>query len=414
MRVLFITSSYPAHQDDPRGIFIHRLARGLRREGVQVTVIAPGVPSAPARETLDGVEVERTPYWIRRWQRLATDAGGIVPNLRHRPWLFLQVPPMIAALTRHAFRLAAGFDVIHAHWLYPAGIAGVIAARQWKIPLVVTSHGGDLNLARDWWALRFIIRRICQAADACVGVSRSLCEQLVALGVPSERVRFIPIGVDPQNELPLRNGETSTTVQLFRAFEGFRLLYVGSLIQRKSVETLLDAHHELQRRGHPVACAIVGAGPDRNRLDQIVRRRSLRNVLFVGAQPPSSVPMWMSAAHLLILPSLSEGRPNVVLEAMMLGLPVVATEIPGTTELVLDRATGLLFPPRDVKKLADCIEELMGNQDLREAIGRRARGRIQAEGITVAQVVRRHIALYEQLCALRKQGPSQTNSQPAM
>lgn len=414
MRVLFITSSYPSHRDDPRGIFIHRLARGFRREGVQVTVIAPGVPSAPACETLDGVEVQRPMYWIRRWQRLGTEPGGILPTLRRHPWLLLQVPPLVAALTRRALSLAPAFDVIHAHWLYPAGIAGVIAAKRWDIPLIVTGHGSDLNLATDWRAIRLIVRQISRAADACVGVSRALCEQFVAIGVPSERVRFISSIFDPQNELPLRNGETSAALQLFRAFEGFRLLYVGSLIQGKSVETLLDAHHDLQRRGHPVACAIVGVGPDRSHLDRIVRGRSQPNVLFVGAQPPYSVPMWMSSAHLLIHPSLSEGRPNVILEAMMLGLPVVATEIPGTTELVLDRATGLLFPPRDVKKLADCIEELMGDQDLREAIGRRARGYIQAEGITVAQAVRHHIALYEQLCAVRKQEPLQANSQPAM
>lgn len=396
------------------GISIHRLARALYRQGAEITVIAPGGSSVSPYEVLDGVEVQRPMYWIRRWQRLGTEPGGILPTLRRHPWLLLQVPPLIAALTRRALSLAPAFDVIHAHWLYPAGIAGVIAAKRWDIPLIVTSHGSDLNLATDWRAIRLSVRQISRAADACVGVSRALCEQLGALGVPSAKVTLIPTIVDPLDALPHSNGEIDRAIHEFRAFQGFRLVYVGRLIPEKSVETLLDAHYELQRRGHSVACAIVGAGPERNRLDQIVRGRSLRNVLFVGAQPPSSIPTWMSAAHLLIHPSLSEGRPNVVIEAMMLGLPVVSTDIPGTTELVLDRVSGLLFPPRDGKKLADCIEELMGNQDLREAIGRQARGRIQAEGITVAQAVRRHIALYEQVCAVRKQGPLQANSQPAM
>jgi glycosyltransferase involved in cell wall biosynthesis len=401
VRVLFITSSYPSHLDDPRGIFIHRLARGLCGEGMQVTVIAPGSPSASPHEVQDGVEVERPAYWVCRWQRLATDLSGIVPNLRQHPWLLLQVPPLIAALTRRALRLAPAFDVIHAHWLYPAGIAGVIAARQWKIPLVVTSHGGDLNLARDWWALRFIIRRICQAADACVGVSRSLCEQLVALGALSDRVALIPCGVDLPGAPPPSNDEVITAQQGFKAFEGLRLVYVGSLIPRKSVETLLEAHHELVRRGHSVACAIVGSGPAKDRLQKIVQRRSQRNVVFAGAQAASSIPGWMSAGQVLVLPSLSEGSPSVVMEAMAMGLPVVATDIAGTRELVKEGETGFLFPTRDAERLADCIEQLMGNDGLRKAMGQRARAYIEAGGLTTPQVARKHIALYEQVCTGR-------------
>lgn len=402
MRVLFITSSYPAHQGDPRGIFIHRLARGLCREGAQVTVIAPGGPAASPYQVLDGVEVQRPSYWIHRWQRLATDLAGIAPNLQQRPWLLLQVPPLVAALAWRAIRIAPTFNVIHAHWLYPAGIAGVIAARQWKTPLVVTSHGGDLNLARDWWALRFITRRICRAADACVGVSRSLCEQLVALGALSDRVALIPYGVDLPDAPPPSNDEAITAQQGFKAFEGFRLVYVGSLIPRKSVETLLEAHHELERRGHSVACAIVGAGPSKDRLQKIVQRRSQRNVVFAGSQAPSSIPGWMSAGQVLVLPSLSEGSPNVVMEAMAMGLPVVATDIAGTRELVREGETGLLFPTRDAKRLADCIEQLISNDGLRKAMGQRARAYIEAGGLTTPQVARKYIALYEQACAVRK------------
>ncbi len=402
MRVLFITSSYPAHHDDPRGIHIHRIARGLCREGEQVTVITPGVPFAPSQEVLDGVEVHRTPYWFHRWQHLAAGLGGIEPNLQQRPWLLLQIPTLIAALSGRALRLAQAFDVIHAHWLYPAGVAGVIAAKLRRVPLVVTSHGGDLNLARHWRILRLLTRRISRAADACVAVSDALCEEFFALGVPSTSVACIPAGVELPNALPSSGGEGSATYQQFESFTGFRLVYVGSLIPRKSVETLLEAHHELERRSHRVASAIVGAGPCKDQLKSAVRERSLRNVFFVEGQSPSSVPRWMSAAQVLVLPSLSEGRPVVVMEAMALGLPTVATDIPGTRELVRDRETGFLFPTRDAKGLADHIEQLLMDERLRQEMGQRGRELIESEGLTTVHVARKHIILYERVCSLRR------------
>ena len=173
MRVLFITSAYPANLDDPRGTFIHVLARSLVEEGVQVTVLAPGSPGAPRSELRDGVHVRRATYWIPRWQSLATGLGGIVPNLRSKPWLIFQIPALLLALSWRAVRLARGADVIHAHWVLPSGLAGVRARRWSGRPLIITSHGGDLNLAVRIPALRPLVRRTVTQAQHCVGVSGS-------------------------------------------------------------------------------------------------------------------------------------------------------------------------------------------------------------------------------------------------
>src|SRR6266581_101685 len=108
MRVLFVTSAYPEDRDDARGIFIHRIANGLVREGIDVVVLAPGTPSAPRQGVFDGVHVERATYWVRPRQRLATGLGGIAPNLREHPQLALQVPFLVSALLRGALRLAWG------------------------------------------------------------------------------------------------------------------------------------------------------------------------------------------------------------------------------------------------------------------------------------------------------------------
>jgi glycosyltransferase involved in cell wall biosynthesis len=399
MRVLFITSAYPAHRDDARGIFIHRLARELCRQGIQVTVIAPGAPSAPSSETMDGVEIHRAKYWIQRWQHLATDLSGIVPTLKQRPWLLFQVPPLIMSLTWCAVQRARFFDLIHAHWLYPSGIAGVIAAKIRKLPFVVTSHGGDLNLARHSRTLTIISRQLSRASDACIGVSRALCEQFRSYGIPEDKSLYIPVGAEVVDNLSGGVVDGCTELRKFADFAGLRILYVGSLIPRKSVETLLAAHHELEDRGYSVASAIVGPGPEKDRLNLMVKEQSINNVFIVDEQPPSFIPAWMLAAHTLVLPSLSEGQPTVVMEAMALGLAVIATDIPGSREMVRSEETGLLFPPQDAKALADCIEILITNEQLRQEMGRRAREYIKTEELTIPQIAHKHLVLYRQACS---------------
>lgn len=356
-------------------------------------MLAPGAPGVPASHGHDGVKVHRANYWINRWQVLTVGLGGIVPNLRQRPWLGLQVVPLIASLAWHAVRFARGCDVIHAHWVYPGGVAGLIASRLCKVPLIVISHGGDLNLAQRSRLLRLLSRWVSRAADTCVAVSTAMVEQFVALGIPRDRIKFIPLGVGTAWSSQSVATSKCPALGEFCAYEGLRVLYVGSLIPRKSVETLIEAHQALRNRGRRLICAIVGAGPSASELRRQAAGSSHGGILFVGEVPPHSVGPWRSAAHVLVLPSMSEGRPIAVLEAMSAGLPVVASDVPGTRELVSEGTTGMLFPPGSSPALADRLERLIVDPELGRQMGLRARDRVTAEGLSVEASARRFVEL---------------------
>jgi glycosyltransferase involved in cell wall biosynthesis len=109
----------------------------------------------------------------------------------------------------------------------------------------------------------------------------------------------------------------------------------------------------------------------------------------------------MSTAHALVLPSLSEGQPTVVMEAMALGLPVIASDIPGTQELVHTGKTGFLFPPGDVERLSVCLENFIKDDSLRQQMSHRAKKEIAQRGLSTHQVARKHIVLYEKLVELK-------------
>ncbi len=359
--------------------------------------MAPGSPAAPSKEHRAGVEVQRATYWVPRWQHLAADFGGIVPTLKRRPWLVTQVPALVVALSRHALRLARDADLIHAHWMYPAGIAGAIASRYRRIPLVVTSHGTDYALAERHLALRVLSRWVVSQAAKCTGVGQDLVEGLRILGVPSERLEYLPLGVATRPATPADGQTEGGELQEFREAQALRLLYVGRLVSGKSVETLLQAHRMLERQGHPVTSALLGSGPEEGRLRDLSRDSELQHVLFLGARPPAAVRAWMSAADLLVLPSLSEGRGIVIVEAMAQGTPAIASDIPGPRDLIEDGRTGLLFPPGDAAALAQCVERLIGDPAYLRQLGQNARERIVTEGLSLEQSTQRHISLYRSL-----------------
>lgn len=396
MRVLVITSAFPAWEGDPRGTFIDQLTRAIAEQGVEVIVLAPGAPGAAAAEVRHGVQVRRATYWIGRWQTLAIGVSGIVPNLRRRPWLVVQLPVLVATLTWHAVRLARGATLIHAHWVYPAGLAGLVAARVRGIPLVVTSHGGDLNLARRSRLLRVLVRWVGRSADVCIGVSHAMVDELRRNGVPAERAHFVPLGVAPADVGRGPPDPGHALLQEFARQPGLRVVYVGSLISRKSVMTLLEAHALAQEDGREVACLVVGKGPTEADLRAFVRRRGLRHVFFAGEQPPQAIRAWMRAGHVLVLPSRSEGRGLVLAEAMAEGLPIVASDIPGPRELALPGRTGYLFPPGDAGALADCLRRFT-DPSVRNRLGEAGRVLVEEQGLTVDASARRHVAVYRTL-----------------
>jgi len=396
VRILFVTSSYPSATEDPRGIFIHRLAREVVRQGSQVTVLAPGAPGAPGREERDGVSVIRQTYWVPRYQTLTRGLQGIVPNLRDHPGLTFQVPFLIAALMWRATVEAHRHDVTHAHWIYPAGLAAVLGTRLARKPLVVTSHGGDVNLAATIRPLRVLSRVVCRNAAACVGVSEAVTEALGKLGVAQERIAFIPLGVDPV--VPsICDSDLPETLRHFQEADAFRILYLGSLTVRKSVHTLVSAHRCLELAGHRVMTAIVGDGPSAGALAAAIRDARTQQIILAGSQAPHLVPRWLASSDVLVLPSLSEGRPTVIIEAMAAGKPVVATDIAGTRELVSAGRTGFLVPPGDDRALADRLSELLANPSLRQSMGDEARMKVEVEGLTTEAAARRYRDLYERV-----------------
>ena len=278
-----------------------------------------------------GVEVEVVgPEQFRGFG--LTYGHGVVGNLRRRPWLALLVPGLLASFVRAARRVDA--DVLHAHWLP----AGWVAARTGK-PYVVQVWGTDVELARR---VPQLARSVLRGARVVIAASNALAESARALG--ANEVRVIPSGVD----LPAEIGAEAQPPEV---------LYAGRLSPEKGILELLAAAEGMK-------LVVAGDGPLRPRVPGAL-----------GFVPHDELQQLYARAAVVACPSRREGFGVACLEAMAHGRPVVATDVGGLRDLVVDGETGLVVPPRDPPAFRAALERRLGDRELRRRLGAGGRER---------------------------------------
>lgn len=347
LRVLAITKIFP-NAVEPLSAPFNRQQFGALARRCDLTVLAtvPWFPGAgllgrwssagrlarvPRRDRIDGLDV-RHPRTL------------FVPRLAHATW----GPLYAASIAPIVARYRGEVDVVLGSWAYPDGFAAVLAARVLGVPCVVKLHGSDINLiARQPGPRRMLAWALPRAARV-VAVSRALADEVVALGVPRERVAIVMNGVDGALFHP-RDREGARTELGLPA--GPLALYVGNLKPEKGVLDLAQAWAEVRRARPDATLVLVGGGPLRAELERLLAPHGA-SARLVGPQPLATIPTWMAAADVLVLPSHVEGTPNVVLEALASGRRVVATAVGGVPDLLTSDVLGALVPPGAPASLA--------------------------------------------------------------
>ncbi len=351
MRVLAITKIFPNAAEPLSAPFNRQQFAALAtRCELDVMATIPWFPGAgllgrwssagklaavPRRESIAGITVShpRTLF---------------VPRLAHGTW-----GPLYAASIAPVVRRYRGkVDVVLGSWAYPDGFAAVIAARMLGVPCVVKLHGSDINVMARRAAPRRMTAWALGRAARVVAVSRALADEVVALGVPRERIAVVMNGVDAELFHPRDRAAARRELGLP---DGPLALYVGNLKTDKGVLDLASAWDTVVRERPDARLAIVGGGPARGELEA----RLPAGATLFGPQPLAAIPTWLAAADLLVLPSHAEGTPNVVLEALACGRRVVASAVGGIPDLITSPALGALVPARDPAALAAALIEAL-------------------------------------------------------
>ncbi len=352
MRALWLTPGYPSSVDPVGFIFHQTQARALADAGVDVSVVAPApwVPPALAR---------RSPRWAayRRMPRCEPDGGIAVERPR-----YLTTPREtrfgLAHLTQAlACRPAARPDVIHAHFAYPCGAAGLLLKRRLGVPLVISVLGDDVYIyPNNNPRMRKLFTQAMRGADRVVANSPDLARTTQALtGVLPEA---LSIGIDLAR-FSARPDRASARAALGLAPETFAILYVGALLPQKGV---LDLAAAMRALAWPDAVALLaGAGP---------ARPDGPGIRLLGPRPNTEIPDLLAAADAFVLPSWHEGLGLSAVEAGAAGVPVIGGRTGGLADLLAD-GCGWLFTPRDVGQLAQALRDVRADPE--EARRRAAR-----------------------------------------
>jgi glycosyltransferase involved in cell wall biosynthesis len=211
----------------------------------------------------------------------------------------------------------------------------------------------------------------------------------------SDKIRFVPNGVDDAfYALPTGRDHLAPSP--------FKLLFIGSLIPLKGLDVLLKALASINSLAS-WSLTVVGDGPERDYLKSLAIELGINaNIRFLGSVSPDGISQLMNDHNLLVLPSYREGRPNVVLEAMAAALPVLATDIKGTSELVRDGRTGWLVPPGDVDALSSTLRDLIGGKRNLAAAGLAGRQWMQKHGLIWDNTAKLYSQLYAEALKLRR------------
>jgi glycosyltransferase involved in cell wall biosynthesis len=365
------------------GIFVENRLRNLLASGEVASVVVAPVPWFPFSHEAFGryASFARVPREEQRHGLAVLHPRyPMIPKvgMSSAPFLmYAALRNVIAEILKARFR----FDLIDAHYFYPDGVAAVMLGRGLGRPVVVTARGTDVNLLPEYRVPRRLVRWAAARAAGVAAVSGALRERLIELGASGTRVQVLHNGVDLELFAP--QDRASARRELGLNADGPIVLSVGSLIPVKAVDLVVRAVAALAK----ATLVIVGDGPERPALQRLARDLSLeQRVRFLGSMAQARLVIAYNAADVLVLASGREGFPNVLLEALACGTPVVATAVGGMPEIVREPAAGRLVQECTPEAIAAALRAVLADPPARAAV--RAYAERFAWGPTTAAQIR--------------------------
>lgn len=337
--ILVLTTCYPLSDTDISAIFLKSLYQAMVKTGkVRVTVLAADHTDVDhdydRKLSAQGLRIKRYKYFFRRWQTLLY-GDAVLSNLKQNPLsTFLLIPLLFSLFFSSMYELVRGeYSLIHAHWSLPTGLVAVILGKFFHIPVMVTSHGGDVyglkgrisNVLQRWVFLE---------ADMVNAVSSPVMEEIKLLA-PQSHVIVKSMGVDDTIFYPVVDAKQQLNVE-----NGIKLLlFVGRFSEKKGVKYLLEASEIIKQNLKDFQVLLIGKGNLENEIREIIEEKKLWDVVSIlGAVENSKLPIYYSSADLLVVPSVAdiggqEGLPVTIMEGLLCGKKIVTTKVGGIAEL---------------------------------------------------------------------------------
>ena len=400
MKVLVIGSVYPRFPEDAEVPWLRTSIAHLKQAGVDIQVLAPAYKGLKSHE-IDGVPVNRFRYAPASLEFL-THEEGAPSKMANKPWLQLLAIPYIISGFFKCIGICRKWrpDVIHAHWPFPHAYIALGATKLFGIPLALNFHGAELLLIRKKKWVRPLLKFAIGQAQAVFANSSFTAGRIKALR--DVNVEWSPygttleggcVGLPHSNSVPHSiNGK-------------FKILFVGRHIERKGICYLIEAAKYLPREQFEIR--IVGVGDLTEQLKALAQQTAASTpdaaeIIFTGKLTPEALASEYKSANVFTLPAIvdskgdTEGLGVVLIEAMELGLPVVASDVGGIPDVVVDGISGILVPEKDPKALAEAFKRLAADPALVQKLLEGSQKHIAA-CFTWDGIIQRQIAVYKKI-----------------
>jgi len=356
------------------------IAAALQAQGVKVSILTRRYPGLERYSVIDGISVYRLPIPGPKVTASLSFTLAALPLLsRVRPTL------------------------IHAHEVFSPATTAMAAHRLLGAPVVLTAHrSGPLGDVQRLQRKLFGKQRMATFRKKVAGficISQEIASELKGVGVPEERLRFIPTGVDTRRFFPVAPQEKQTLRDKLGLPDGLLTIFTGRLAPEKRIDQLIALWPKIHQRIPNAHLIVLGTGELQDSLAAYVQTYTGGSVHLLGVH--EDVDAYLRAADLFILPSAAEGLSLSMLEAMASGLPVLVTKVGGAADVITQGIHGWLIPPDAPAALESSILQLLVDEGLRARLGQNARQHVTAQ-YSMAYVAQEHLALYRQVIQSRK------------
>ena len=372
--VLVLTTTFPRWINDSTPAFVFALSNMLARR-YRIVVLAPHYPKAQKREKLGNLAVQRFVYFFpEKYQKIAYGAG-VLKNIKSSFLAKIQLPGFLASEISSAKKIMEQeqINMVHAHWMIPQGLIGVMLKNKYKVPLIVTIHGSDLFPLKNNF-FKYLQKNIVKHADIITVNSETAKQELISR-FPSvkKKVVKIPMGIDLNLFRPKK---------VSRKFQKYRnnkiILFVGRLNEQKGADCLIKAMPAVISKINNAKLLIIGEGEYRKHLVKIADDIDIKNhVEFLGSKPHIEIANYYNLTDVFVLPSITsrlgtESFGLVIIEAMACKACVIGSSSGGIKEIIKDKANGLIFKEKNHHELAQKIIKILLDNKLRDKLSKNA------------------------------------------
>jgi len=397
MKIILVTTSFPLFEDSMSGIFIRHLVDNFDSK-VEVTVVTPDMNKAVDSKFQDGnYRLVCFRYAPKNWQLLAHQPGGIPTAIKQNRPLLLLLPFFLLSMFFTVLKLGKNADIIHANWSVN-GLIACVAGFFTGTPVITTLRGSDVKRARKWF-IDGLILKICLVASNKISVVSDALRTFLNQRFTQFKFKIVTIP----------NGVSKTFLNICPNFSRslqsvFKFSVIGNLTPNKCVDVVINALKILSKSGS-VKLDIIGNGPEYTPLIALASKLDVLHLIcFRKRIIHSQIHTELQKTDALVLSSYSEGRPNVVVEAMAAGVPVIATDIEGVRELIEEGETGLLFEPGNFLQLANKMENLLNDHILRKKLSKNGRQFVIENDLTWEKTAKRFTATYQEMIRQHRTG----------